>query len=255
MVKKPSRCINLSLIYFLGFFTLGESVFAQQEEAILGELNLTIPIENQLPPLDSLIDLAIGQHPTVQLNEALVGSAESRLKLAKKSWTNLLRGYIDYGYGNQAIVTTGPQGADLSNIANGYRAGANLSIPLSEIVNRGDRIKLQERELEATFHKTREMELVVAGQVIEQYNDLLLAQRLMNIRSQMQEKARTNVLQMEMEFNLGNLDATSYMRNVEIHTIAQSEYENAKSSFFVAVQKLELLIGVTLDQLIRKNEY
>ncbi|WP_162340265.1 TolC family protein [Cyclobacterium salsum] len=255
MVKKPFRCLNLGLIYFLGFFTLGGSVLAQQDGDVSGELDLNIPIENQLPALDSLIDLAIGQHPTVRLNEALVGSAESRLKLAKKSWANLLRGYVDYGYGNQAIVTTGTQGADLSNIANGYRTGLNLSIPLAEIINRGDRIKLQQNELQATFHKTREMELVIAEQVIEQYNDLLLAQRLMNIRSQMQEKARTNVLQMEMEFNLGNLDATSYMRNAEIHTIAQSEYENAKSSFFVAVQKLELLIGVPLGQLIRKNEY
>lgn len=255
MVKKPFRRINLGLIYFLGFFTLSGSVLAQQEDDPSGELDLNIPIEDQLPPLDSLIDMAIGQHPTIRLNQALVGSAESRLKLAKKSWTSLLRGYVDYGYGNQAIVTTGTQGADLSNIANGYRAGANLSIPLSEIINRGDRIKLQRNELEATFQKTQEMELVIAGQVIEEYNDLLLAQRLMNIRSEMQEKARTNLLQMEMEFNLGNLDATGYMRNAEIYTIAQSEYENAKSSFFVAVQKLELLIGVPLDQLIRKNEY
>lgn len=254
MLKNPTRPLFLSLFYFLGFFTFSEGLRAQQAAAYFEDLDLNVSLEDQLPPLDSLIDMAIAQHPTIRLNEALIGSAESRLNLAKKSWTNLLRGYIDYGYGNQAIVTTGPQGADLSNIANGYRAGANLSIPLSEIFNRGDRINLQKQEMEATYYKTREMELVIAEQVIEQYNTLILAQRLMNIRMQMQEKARTNLLQVEMEFNLGNLDASSYMRNAEIHTIAQSEYENARSSFFVAVQKLELLIGVTLTQIIRKNE-
>lgn len=254
MLKNPSWLLFLGLIYFLGFSISLDSLHAQQATTYYEDIDLNLSLEEQLPPLDSLIDMAIAQHPTIRLNEALIGSAESRLKLARKSWTSLLRGYVDYGYGNQAIVTTGTQGADLSNIANGYRAGANLSIPLSEILNRGDRINLQKKEMEATYYKTREMELVIADQVIEQYNNLILAQRLMKIRMQMQEKARTNLSQVEMEFNLGNLDASSYMRNAEIHTIAQSEYENARSSFFVAVQKLELLTGVSLKQIVQKNE-
>ena len=72
----------------------------------------------------------------------------------------------------------------------------------------------------------------------------------MLIRLEMQEKARTNLQQMEMEFNLGNLEATSFLRNQEIYTIAQSEYENARKNFFVAIQKLEILLGESLANFI-----
>lgn len=75
------------------------------------------------------------------------------------------------------------------------------------------------------------MELSISNQVIEEYNSALLGQKLMLIRLEMQEKARTNLQQMEMEFNLGNLEATSFLRNQEIYTIARSEYENARKNF------------------------
>ncbi|EPR71377.1 TolC family protein [Cyclobacterium qasimii] len=208
-----------------------------------------MPLENQLPKLDSLIGVAISNHPTVKVNQALVGSAEARISLAKKSWSDLARVYVDYSYGNQAILYA--SGSDLSNVANGYRTGANLSIPLSEIFLKKDRVKLQKQELEATFYKTKEMELTIANQVIEEYNSALLGQKLMLIRLEMQEKARTNLQQMEMEFNLGNLDPTAYLRNQEIYTIARSEYENARKNFFVAIQKLEVLLGESLANFIQ----
>jgi|GEM_PF-1021373 len=240
------------LIYantFLVFFISEIKLIAQQEMSLEEIIDLNNPLENQLPSLDSLINVAIANHPTVKVNEALIGSAETRVKIAKKSWSNLFRVYADYGYGNQAILYA--SGSDLSNIANGYRTGANLSIPLSEIFIRGNRIDLQKQELEATYYKTKEMEITIANQVIEEYNSVLLGQKLMLIRLDMQENARTNLQQMEMEFNLGNLDPSAYLRNQEIYTIARSEYENARKNFFVAVQKLEILLGESLANIIK----
>lgn len=235
-------------ILMLVFF---EKSRAQEEINRIDGFNLNLGMERQLPSLDSLIEMALSFHPTIKLNEALIGSAESRVKIEKKSWSNLLRGYVDYGYGNQAIVTTGSQGGDLSNIANGYRAGANLSIPLSEIFTRKDRIRLHEQELLATYYKTQEMELVIANQVIEQYNNLLLAQKLINIRFEMQQKAKNNLVQLELEYISGDIEGTSYVRNAEIYAIAQSEYENARANFMVASQKLEVLLGRPLREIRR----
>lgn len=239
------------LIISIYFIVTCGGLIAQEENSNVYSFNLQRSIEEQLPSLDSLIDIAISYHPTVKLNEALIGSANSRINLAKKSWSTLLRGYIDYGYGNQAIIATGPGGGDLSNIANGYRAGANLSIPLSEIYTRKDRIDLQKNELEATYYKTREMELVIATQVVEEYNMLITGQRMLNIRYEMQQKAKSNLAQMELEYISGNIDGGIYTRNAEIFTIAQSEYENARRIFMTAAQKLELLLGLPLSQLLR----
>lgn len=239
------------IIISIYFVVICGKLIAQEENSDVYNFNLQLSIEEQLPSLDSLISIAVSYHPTVKLNQALIGSATSRINLAKKSWSTLLRGYIDYGYGNQAIIATGQGNADLSNIANGYRAGANLSIPLSEIYTRKDRINLQKNELEATYYKTREMELVIASQVVEEYNMLITGQRLMNIRYEMQQKAKSNLAQMELEYISGNIDGGIYTRNAEIYTIAQSEYENARRIFMTAAQKLELLVGLPLSQLLR----
>jgi len=247
--KNPQVNFLIYTIAFFIFFISGKNLSAQEKKDIEKYINLNMPLENQLPKLDSLIGVAIANHPTVKVNQALVGSAETRVKMAKKSWSNLLRFYADYSYGNQAILYA--SGSDLSNIANGYRTGANLSIPLSEIFTRSDKINLQKQELEATYYKTKEMELTISNQVIEEYNSALLGQKLMLIRLEMQEKARTNLQQMEMEFNLGNLDPTAYLRNQEIYTIARSEYENARKNFFVAIQKLEVLLGESLANIIK----
>lgn len=246
--KKVQHLFLFQSIAVIFFFISGGNLYAQQENDIEKYINLTEPLKDQLPNLDSLIKIAIANHPTVKVNEALIGSAEARIKMAKKSWSNLIRVYSDYSYGNQAILYT--SGTDLSNVANGYRVGASLSIPLSEVFLKEDRVKLQKQELEATYYKTKEMELTISNQVIEEYNSALLGQKLMLIRLEMQEKARTNLQQMEMEFNFGNLEATSFLRNQEIYTIAQSEYENARKNFFVAIQKLEILLGESLANFI-----
>jgi len=238
--------------FILGLYlVVSSSLIAQEEIPTVYNFNTQVSIEEQLPSLDSLIAIAISFHPTIKLNEALIGSATSRVNLAKKSWSSLIRGYLDYGYGNQAIIATGPNGGDLSNIANGYRAGANLSIPLSEIYTRKDRINLQKTELEATYYKTREMELVIATQVVEEYNMLITSQRLLNIRYAMLQKAKSNLAQMELEYISGNIDGGIFTRNAEIYTIAQSEYENARRNFMTASQKLEILLGTPLSQLIK----
>nr|MBI1229741.1 transporter [Cytophagales bacterium] len=238
--------------FILGLYLfVSSSLIAQDEISTVYNFDTQVSIEEQLPSLDSLIAIAISFHPTIKLNEALIGSATSRVNLAKKSWSSLIRGYLDYGYGNQAIIATGPNGGDLSNIANGYRAGANLSIPLSEIYTRKDRINLQKTELEATYYKTREMELVIATQVVEEYNMLITSQRLLNIRYAMLQKAKSNLAQMELEYISGNIDGGIFTRNAEIYTIAQSEYENARRNFMTASQKLEILLGTPLSQLIK----
>lgn len=249
LIHSKSLYKNLILLFFSGIFC--RAAISQTTETDIHYFDLNRKIEDQLPSLDSLIYLAIESHPTIRLNEELIGSAEARVKLAKKSWSSLLRGYLDYGYGNQAIVATGPQGGDLSNIANGYRAGANLSIPLSEIYTRRDRIKLQEHELAATYYKTKEMEVTITNQVIEEYNMMVTGQRLMKIRYDMLQKAQSNLAQLELEYANGTIDGTAYIRNAEIHAIAQSEYETARMNFIKSAQKLEVLIGNPLSQLIR----
>lgn len=219
--------------------------FTEDEEAFIF-FDLTKELDQQLLPLDSLIKHAMVTHPTVLLNKELAFSAEQRLALATKTWTNMLSAFANYSYGNQSLITSGALEGDMLNIANGYRIGVNLNVPLSEFTMRKNRINLEKHEIRATQFKTSEMGLVIANQVTEEYYNLLLAQRLMLIRQNMQENARNNLSITELEYKAGNLDIRDYTRMMEIETLARTEFERVRRDFLLAYNRLEILLGAPL---------
>ena len=239
---------NFSLLPVLFLTLLPVWMFGQQAQA--QNLDLNRSIAEQLPTLDSLIDMAVAQNPTIKLNQELVGVAADRVKLEKNSWTEMVRGYYDYSTGNQSLVVTGLQTNDINNLTNGYRAGVNISLPLYQLTTRKTRVRMQQQELAATEYKTQEVEIEVARLVIEEYNNVIAGQRLMKNQSEMVELAKSNFQIAEAEYKTGNMEGAVFIRNAEILNIAQANYENARKDFFIAVQKLELLIGNPLSQII-----
>ena len=243
---KMTKSLRFLPLFFLALLPiLG---FGQDENPRSIDLNRSIA--EQLPSLDSLINMAIAHHPTVKLNQELVGVAADRVKLEKNSWTEMVRGYYDYSTGNQSLVVTGLQSNDINNLTNGYRAGVNISLPLYQLTTRKTRIRMQQQELAATEYKTQEVEIEVARLVIEEYNNVIAGQRLMKNQSQMVELAKSNFQIAEAEYKTGNMEGAVFIRNAEILNIAQANYENARKEFFIAVQKLELVLGSPLSQIV-----
>lgn len=91
------------------------------------------------------------------------------------------------------------------------------------------------------------MEIEVARLVIDEYNNVITGQQLMRNQYEMVELARANFQIAEVDYKTGNMEASVFIRNAEILNIARANYENAKKEFSIAVQKLELLIGVPLN--------
>jgi outer membrane protein TolC len=235
----------LSVIILTALPTLG---FSQEED--FPNINLNQPIAEQLPPLDALIAMAVAHNPTVKLNQELVGIAADRVKLEKNSWTEMIRGYYDYSTGNQSLVVTGLQSNDINNLTNGYRAGVNISLPLYQLTTRKTRIRVQKQEMAATEFKTQEIEIEVARLVIEEYNNVISGQKLMKNQSEMVELAKSNFQLAEADYRRGDMEAAVFIRNAEILNIANANYENVRKDFFIAVQKLELLIGSPLSKIV-----
>jgi outer membrane protein TolC len=257
--KHISRSFRAAFLFAGILIVMSGSLRAQEPEKILAQdatqtFDLNKDLYLQLPPLDSLIIIAVQNHPTVNLNQELIGSADQRLKIAQKTWTNMLSGFMNYGYGNQTLVATGSSNTDILNIANGYRVGFNLNVPLNEFATRKNRITLARHEIEATRYKTEEMSLVISEQVIEEYHYLLSNQKMMQIRFSMKEAARTNTIIAEQDYKSGNIDVTSFTRMMEISTIAQSEYEVARRNFRMSYDKMCILLGTPLHLLYRKAE-
>lgn len=245
-------CIKMTknLASFLLFFLTLLPIFGFSQDENIRNIDLNRPLVEQLPPLDSLISMAVAHNPTVKLNRELVGVAADRVKLEKNSWTEMVRGYYDYSTGNQSLVVTGLQNNDINNLTNGYRAGVNISLPLYQLTTRKTRVRMQQQELAATEFKTQEVEIEVARLVIEEYNNIIAGQNLMKNQSEMVEMARSNFQIAEAEYKTGNMEGADFIRNAEILNIARADYENARKEFFISVQKLELLLGSPLSQIV-----
>lgn len=228
---------------------------AQEEQASeLIYLDLSRDIQEQLPPLQILLERAGANHPSVQFNNSLAKAYASRIDVEEKSWTSHINGFFNYGYGNQSLIAAGSVNNDFVNIANGYRTGININIPLYEFVTRKDRLRQRNYEYEAQVFKKDELILEVHNQVVEQYHNLILSQKLMNLRKEMVEKARQSMNIAEQEFKVGNIDVASYTRMIEIYTINSSQYEMARMDFMKAYDKMELLLGESIIELLNEED-
>ncbi len=236
------------MLLHLPILSWGQELEIQEEdEQLIYDLNKSI--QDQIPPLDILFLTATKNHPSVNYNAELAKAFERKVRIEKKTWTSHLNGFFNYGYGNQALIATGTVESDFVNIANGYRTGVNVNIPLYEFTTRKDRIKWLKQEYEAQLYKTDELALEVHNKVVEHYHDLILSQKVMNLRFDMAEKARQSMTISEREFRVGNMDITNYTRIVEIFTINKTQFEVAKKEFLVALDKLELLVGQPLHMI------
>lgn len=246
---KPSYRIAGYILFVIFFFST-QQVSAQEEE-FLNKVKPGKSLADQLPPLDTLIKMAVEYHPSIKVNDELVGSAQERAAIENKNWLNWVSPYGNYSFGNQTIITAGSTPSDLGRISNGYRFGVNVGLPIGDILSRKNRKSFQQHELKATEYKREEVKLIISEYVISAYSILLYNHRMLSIRFEMMEKARFNVQLAESEFKINNTTASAYIAINQIYTGAISEYENVRKDFMESAQKLELLLGKKLKYLVQ----
>lgn len=231
------------------FITLlfgSESLLAQDSTMVFAN-PMPISVAETLPSLDSLIYLAVKNHPTIQLNEAMSQASFEKLKVQKRSWSTNVSGFYNYSLGNQSLIISGTANSDINNVANGYRYGINLALPLSEFVQRGPRVKAAKSEFEASQLKVDEVIQVLARQVVEEYHYLLSAEELLRIKSRAFENSRINENLSEKAYREGSITILEYSRVMEMTATAEAEYVLARKDFLTAFRQFELLIGTELS--------
>ncbi|MDE3253460.1 MAG: TolC family protein, partial [Bacteroidota bacterium] len=83
--------------------------------------------------------------------------------------------------------------------------------------------------------------------VIRQYQDVLLKQRILSIKSDGLSNAKLNMDMVQKEFSNGTIPVSEYVRISEIVDRAKTEYETAKTDFITVKMILEDFIGFTLN--------
>jgi outer membrane protein TolC len=211
-------------------------------------------LKDELPPLENLIQIAIKNSPFLKLNDALIEKSEAQSVLARKEWHNYFSAFGNYSIGNQRFLIANPDQAGYqSNFLNGYRAGINISMPLSVVTTRGARIRAADAEVKATEFQRQQSELDLKNRVVEEYYELMAASNVLKIKSLAKENAELQNEIGEKKFSEGGMSLEEYTNLGRTVTNALVDYEMAKTNFNVRYKKFEQLLGVSMENLRKKK--
>jgi outer membrane protein TolC len=229
-------CLNILIL---------NSVIGQNTEIRESTLNKT---EIQFPPVEQLIDSAIKHNANVEFRKLDIKVRESLLKTQHNIWLrNLgLQGVANYGTFDYFNSNSNNQSTTVLNTNSkqfNYGLGVYLKLPFYDMIDRKNQISVAKVQLD----QAKSMEQVQKDElrqiVIRLYEDILLKQRLLNIKSQSWGNARVNMEMVDREFRNGTIPISEFVRISDIVSRTEAEYETAKTDFISAKKILEEVVG------------
>jgi outer membrane protein TolC len=206
-----------------------------------------LDLEQQLLPLDEILEIAVKHSPYINYDLALIERQKNMLTVTKREWHRVLSAQAFYSWGNQALNYGSENGGYSYNILNGYRYGFNLNIPLSEFTSRNARVKADKAELDAARYKREQTEMMLRRQVIEEYNQLLAAQKLLKIKTDGSENARVMYEVADKKFRSGGIQLDDMTKANDALVAAQTAQVLSVAEYRILLLSFEELIGVKLN--------
>lgn len=220
------------------------------KEFLYGSINFLLPIEKQIPSLDSLISIGISNHPRIKFQEENYASTSAQVQFAKREWSTNIVGTVNYfeGADNQQVTTF--DNINTSNsLSNGFRYGATVNVPLYLFYGRKKRIELFEHANRAESWKIQEVGQEVSREIVRWYSQMVHFQKLMLIEADALEIAKVNFENAEQAFNRGLMDIDEYSRISSLKRKALVDFEFARSEFYNNYKQFEILIGAKLSEI------
>jgi outer membrane protein TolC len=242
--------MRIKFIYFILILLLaGSFVTGYAQNA--GKFDpLKDDIANKLPPLSVLLDSATSHNHYVQFRNLQVIVNKCKLKTSQEEWMRNLGFQANVGYGNLYNYSVNNSGdVASSTIATSrsetkYNGAIYFNMPLFTITGRKNQINLAKTEVEQAQAMAGEQSDETRQLVIRQYNDLILKQRLLRVRSRYLETARINMQIVEKEFSNGIVSVTEFTRITELSSRAEADYETARMDFLTTYMVLEEMVGI-----------
>lgn len=202
-----------------------------------------------IPKLSVVIDSVLKRSAMLSFRKHHIGVKESTLKSEQIYWSRNLGIQADTRYGNLSNFATSEDG--LSNTSAlttskqlNYSVGFYLKFPLFDVLNRKKQIKLARLEVNEAKNMAEFQEEELRQTTIRLYQDLILKQKLLKIRSRRLGDGRVNMQMVEKEFRNGVVPLSEYVRINGMTTNMEADYEKAMSEFITAKQLLEDMSGI-----------
>jgi len=214
---------------------------------------LKIDIASMLPPLETLIDSAIANNPNVKFSDLQITVNKHKLRADRMLWTKNLGIQTDVRYGTfDNFSTNTSEGQNPSLIASrsnqmNYGAGAYIKLPFYEILNRKNQISIDEAEVEQAKYFSLAQQKELRQTVIKQYNDLIVRQRILKIKSRYAETSIINMQMVEKEFSNGIISISEYASIAESVSRTEADFESSLMDFLTTFMILEEIVGVKFN--------
>lgn len=236
------------ILLLLGLIVI--SLNTMQAQTLESDNSLLRDIKFKFPPLEVVLDSVMKRSAMINFRNKRIGVMESELKSSKRDWIKNFGIVADTRYGTFDNFLTNSTGINSSSSSSyskqlNYTVGLFLKIPIFDVINRKNKIKLARLEVEEARSMAEFQEEEIRQTVIIKYQDLILKQKLLQIRSRRFGDGKVNMQMIEKEFRNGLVPLAEYVRIVGMTENMEAEYETAMSEFITAKQLLEDIAGFT----------
>ncbi|MBF4470576.1 TolC family protein [Flavobacterium sp. HJJ] len=208
--------------------------------------------EFEFPPLKTVIDSVLKRNSMLKFRKDHIGVKESVLASERIYWTRNMGLQADGRYGTLNNFSSSENGVSntaystLSTQYN-YSVGVYVKFPVFDALNRKNQIKLAKFEVDEAKNMADFQEDEIRQTVIKLYQELILKQKLLLIRSKSLSDGKINMQMVEKEFRNGIVPVSEYVRITGITSNLEADYESAKSEFIITKQLLEDMAGFVFN--------
>lgn len=240
----------LSRFILILIFSCSSFLFSQTN--MLDTSPSRIKSKISIPPLDVVMDSVLKKNAMLNFRKHHIGVKDATVKSEKLYWSRNFGVQADTRYGTLNNFSTNEDGQVSSAIATtskqfNYSVGFYLKFPLFDVLNRKHQLRLARLELEEAKSMAQFQEDEIRQTVIAFYQDLVLKEKLLQIKSKSLGDGKVNMQMVEKEFRNGVVPISEYVRITSITGNMETDYEKAKSDFMLAKQLLEDMAGFKFD--------
>lgn len=242
--------INKIAPFFILIFSVSMA-WAQDYHDVLEKSLNNNKIENQLPPLQQLLDSAETHSPLLKMYDSDVIIQELKIKSEKKDWMKSLgfQAGARYGLFDNLILKEDLGVEDLKTSTTEqtrYNLGLYLKIPLSSILDKNNQ-EIAEEEVNRIKYQKANSALELRKLIIVQYNNVVKAYKSMVIRINELETYRIQMIRAEKDYQNGQINVAEYARLKDFYLNSKLDLENNKVEFVTALQLLQETVGININ--------
>jgi outer membrane protein TolC len=205
--------------------------------------------------LPMLIDSALKNSPEYRRATNSESIEKANYQISKNVIFDALSLQSSYNYGTNFFSSNNtsltPGFANLTKAQNGnYTVGIGLQLPISQIINRKNILKLGQSRLNMANAEQEMVVLNIKQQVIQLYLDFKLIHKLMAISSKNKEAAQINNLMAEKDFLNGQINVEQASVVLGVYNKSVVEYETYVNKFQNSYLQLEAFTGTTISSLL-----